>query len=381
MISKEPYLPIDRTKLSKALVNDANKILLRPQEWYDQGAVKTVHDEVKSIDFDKKTVTTASGESYAYSKLVLATGGTPKSLPMPGFKDLGNIFPLRSIPDVQKILDAVGESKGKKVVIVGSGFIGLEIAGALASDNTVTIVDMIDVPLKAVLGTEVGSGVQKMFEGKGVKFHMNAGVEKASASKSDSSKVGAVHLKDGTVLDADLVVAGVGVGPATEYLKDNKSVKLEKDGSISVDRLQRVPDVKDVYAIGDIATFPYDGPTSDGTLTRIEHWNVAQNQGRTVGAHVAGATTEPKKYIPIFWSALNGQVRYCGNTPNGWDDVVVDGSPAEGKFAAYYCKGDTVGAVATLGRDPIMVKAVDLMERRKMLSKKDIVAGKDIMAV
>lgn len=363
------------------MITDADKILLHQKEWYDEGGVTLIQDEVTGVDFDKKAVTTKSGQSHAYSKLVLATGGTPKSLPLPGFKELGNIFPVRVVPDIQQIMTAIGESKGKKIVVVGSGFIGLEAAGALAKDNTVTVVDMIDVPLKAVLGSEVGAGIQKLFEAKGVKFYMNAGVEKAAASSSDSSKVGAIHLKDGTALEADIVISGVGVGPATEFLRDNKSVTLEKDGALTVDRQFRVPGVEHVYAIGDIARFPYDGPTSDGALTRIEHWNVAQNQGRTVGAQLAGSKKEPKKFIPIFWSALTGQMRYCGNTPNGWDHVVVDGSPSEGKFAAYYCKGDTVGAVATMGRDPIMVKAVDLMERRKMLSKTDLQAGKDILVM
>jgi NADPH-dependent 2,4-dienoyl-CoA reductase/sulfur reductase-like enzyme len=294
---------------------------------------------------------------------------------------LGNIFLLRSVPDVQKIVSALGESKGKNVVIVGSGFIGLEVANAMAKDNQVTVVDMLDVPLKPVLGSEVGSGIQKLFEGKGVKFHMDAGVEKAAPSANDSSKVGAVHLKDGTILYADFVVSGIGVGPATEYLRGNSSVQLDRDGALTVDRHFKVPGVQDIYAIGDIARFPYDGPTGNGALTRIEHWSVAQNHGRAVGASLSSTNATPKRYLPIFWSALTAQMRYCGNLPNGWDEVHIDGNPAEGKFAAYYAKDGVVGAVATMGKDPIMVKSMDLMERGIMPSKSELEKGADVLAL
>ena len=381
LIHKEAYLPIDRTTRSTALIADASQLLLRPQEWYDSAGIQTVNDEVTAVDFSAKKVATASGKSYPYTKLVLATGGAPRNLPLPGFKELGNVFVLRSVAHVQAILGAVGEKKGKKIVVVGSGFIGLEVANALAKDNTVTVVDMADVPLKMVLGSDVGAGVQKMFEANGVHFHMNAGVEKATPSSADASKVGAVHLKDGTAIEADLVVVGVGVGPATEFLKDNSAITLEKDGSLKVGRDLAVDGLSDVWAIGDIATFPYDGPTGNGKPTRIEHWNVSQNQGRAVAAGFADPKHVPKNYIPVFWSALGSQLRYCGNTPHGWDGLVLKGKPDEAKFSAFYCKGDEVAAVATMGMDPVMVKAAVLMEQGKMPSKKELDGGLDILSV
>lgn len=120
LISSEPNLPIDRTKLSKALIADASKVELRPKDWFKTSAIDIVSDEVSSVDFNKKAVSTASGSSYAYTKLILATGGIPKKLPLPGFKELENVFLLRSIPDVQAILSAIGEEKKKNVVVVGS---------------------------------------------------------------------------------------------------------------------------------------------------------------------------------------------------------------------------------------------------------------------
>jgi NADPH-dependent 2,4-dienoyl-CoA reductase/sulfur reductase-like enzyme len=131
VITKEGYQPIDRTKLSKALLA------------YKDASIDFVEGEVKAVDFSSKKVSTKSGQDFEYSKLVLATGGTPRWLPLDGLKgDLGNVFLLRTLPDTQNILKAVGDN-GKKVVVVGSSFIGMEVGNCLASmKNDVTIVGM-----------------------------------------------------------------------------------------------------------------------------------------------------------------------------------------------------------------------------------------------
>ncbi|KAM5466387.1 Apoptosis-inducing factor 1 [Microsporum audouinii] len=387
MISKEPNLPLDRTKFSKALIADPSRIELRPKDWYSNVSVETVSDEVTAVDFEKKSVATKSGKSYPYTKLVLATGGTPRRLPLPGFKELNNIFTLRYVTDVQAILAAVGE-KGKNIVVIGSSFIGMEVGNALAKENKVTIVGMESAPLERVMGAEVGRVFQRNLEKSGVKFHMSASVEKATPSSADASKVGTVHLKDGTELPADLVILGVGVAPATEYIKENRSVKLEGDGSLKTDESFAVEGLKDVFAIGDIATYPYHGPGGQNgkAHVRIEHWNVAQNSGRSVGRTITHSATsshpiKPKPFIPIFWSALGAQLRYCGNTMNGYDDVVMKGELENAKFAAFYTLGDTVVAVATMGMDPIVSKSAELMRRGNMPGKKELQAGTDVLTV
>lgn len=381
MISKEPNLPIDRTKLSKALIADKSKVEWRSQEWFDSASIATVSDEVKSVDFKSKSVTTQSGKSYPYTKLILATGGTPKALPLPGFKDLSNVFLLRTIPDVQAILGAVGEKKGKNVVIIGSSFIGMEVANALSSDNTVNVVGMESTPLEKVMGSEVGRIFQRLVSKSGVKFHMSASVDSAKPAEDDPSRVGSVSLKDGTSIPADLVVLGVGVTPATEYLQETSGIQLEKDGSVRTNESFEVEGQAGVYAIGDIATYPYHGPGGNGTLTRIEHWNVAQNAGRCVAASIAKPQVAPKAFIPVFWSAMGSQLRYCGNTPNGWDELVLQGQPDEAKFAAFYGKGDTVVAVASMQMDPVMSKSAELMRRKKMPSLSELRSGKNVLEV
>lgn len=380
VISKEGYLPIDRPKLSKALLTDVEKLQWRNKDFYDSGSIHWVDEEVVDVDFSGRSVTTKSGGKHAYGKLILATGGTPRLLPLQGFKVLENIFTLRNIDDTKKIVDAIGD-KGKKIVIIGSSFIGMEVANATAKDNSVTVVGMETVPLERVLGKEIGAGIQKAVEQSGVKFYMSAGVDKAEPSGSDPSKVGAVYLKDGTKLEADLVILGVGVSPATEFLRENKVLRLEGDGSIKTDDSYLVAGLKDVYAVGDIATFPYRGPGGEGKYTRIEHWDVAQNSGRTAAHHIINGKIKEDVSIPVFWSALGAQLRYCGNTANGWDDVVIQGDVDAKSFAAFYCKGETVVAVATMGKDPVMVQSSELMRIKKMPNKTDLQGGLDVLSL
>ncbi|KAK5654754.1 hypothetical protein OQA88_7079 [Cercophora sp. LCS_1] len=381
VVSNEGYLPIDRPKLSKALLTDLSKLQWRDAEWYKSGSVDIVQDEVVDVDFAAKTVSTKSGGKFAYTKLVLSTGGTPRLLPLQGFKVLGNIFTLRNVGDAGKINEAIGD-KGKKIVIIGSSFIGMEIAVATSGGNDVTVVGMEKAPLERVLGETVGNFIKKGVESKGVKFYLSAGVEKAEPSASDPSKVGSVWLKDGTKLDADIVILGVGVAPATEYLRNNSVVRLEGDGSLKTDESFSVVGLKDVYAIGDIATYPYHGPGGGGRYVRIEHWNVAQNAGRTVAAHITNPNVKPEFFTPVFWSALGAQLRYCGNTiASGWDDVVLQGTPDEGKWVAYYTKDDTVVAMASMGMDPVMAQCAQLMQLNKMPSKKQIQGGLDVLSL
>lgn len=380
LISNEGYLPIDRTKLSKALLTDVSKLQFRDKDWYESGSVEIVNDEAVAVDFGDKTVKTKSGGSFAYWKLVLATGGTAKMLPLQGFKVLGNIFTLRNVGDAKKIVEAIGD-KGKKIVVVGSSFIGMEVANATAADNEVTIVGMEDTPLERVLGKDVGAALQKALEGKGVKFYMGASVDKAEPSSADPGMVGAIALKDGTRLEADLVILGVGVAPATQYLRENSILKLEDDGSLKTDETFGVIGLKDVYAIGDIASYPYHGPGGEGKYIRIEHWNVAQNAGRTVAGHILAPTRKPVPFTPVFWSALTAQLRYCGNTVGGYDDTVIQGSLEESKWAAYYTKGETVVAVASMGMDPVMTQSAELMALGKMPSKSQLKGGLNVLDI
>lgn len=264
VLSRETTQPFDRTKLSKALIGDLSKVAWRSEDFYRKASIDMIEDEATSVDFDKKTVSTKSGKDYPYTKLILAPGASPKSLPLDGLKkdDLENVFLLRSLVHTQAINKALGdgEKSPKKVVVIGSSFIGMEVANCIASKkHNVTVVGMESAPTESVFGAKVGNIFKALLEKNGVKFVMDAKVSHAAPSSSNKAYVGAVHLKGGQVLEADVVILGVGVAPATEFLKENKSVKLEDDGSIKVDERFAVAGLDGVFAIGDIATYPYKG--------------------------------------------------------------------------------------------------------------------------
>ncbi|KAJ6264371.1 LOW QUALITY PROTEIN: hypothetical protein Dda_0517 [Drechslerella dactyloides] len=351
VLSKEAYPPIDRTKLSKALITDPGKITLRDLDFL-KGLDVEFHTStvVKSVDFDAHSVVTEDGSTFNYKKIVLATGATPRQLPLKGFKELGNIFVIRTVDTAKAIVDAVGLDGGKKIVVIGSSFIGMEVANFLVGKkHEVTVIQEYS-KMERVMGKQVGASFQTILEKKGVKFYMKASVEAAEPNASNTSLVGSVTLKDGTSLEADAVILGVGVAPATEAFK---SLPLEKDGSLRVDENFQITATRDAYAVGDIATYPYRGPGGGpDSFTRIEHWNVAQNAGRSAAKHIATGKT-PHFFTPIFWSALGVQLRYCGNTVGGYDDVIIQGSLEENRFVAYYTSGEKVVAVATMQKDPV----------------------------
>jgi len=386
VISSEGYQPIDRTRLSKALMTDLSKAAWRTPDFYKSASIEMIDDEVTNVDFESKSISTKSGKSLPYTKLILATGGSPNSLPLDGLKpgELDNVFLLRTLKHTQAITSALGEDSPKKVVIIGSSFIGLEVAKCLVGmKHDVTVVGMESAPVETVFGPELGNIIKALLEKEGVKFHMKAEVSHASPSESDKSKVGAVHLKDGTKYPAEIVIEGVGVKPATNFLKESKGApSLNKDGSLTVDDTFAVNGLKDVFAIGDIATYPYKGHQ-----VRIEHWNVAQNAGRTVAKTINQPKAKQKPFVPIFWSALGMQLRYCGHAgpmTGGYDDVIFKGETKDLdklSFAAYFFKGDDVQAVATMGKDPVMSKCSELMRRGKMLGRKDIENGVDVLEV
>ncbi|KAG9946563.1 rubredoxin-NAD(+) reductase, partial [Aureobasidium melanogenum] len=386
VVSRENTQPLDRTKLSKALITDQSKIVWRSMEFYKEASVDFTWGNVSKVDFNNRSVETDDGKKLNYTKLIMASGGTPKWLPMDGLKgDLENVFVLRALPHAQSIMKAAGENGGKKIVVIGSSFIGMEVGNCLAGmKHDVTIIGMEEEPMMTVMGKQLGKTFRGLLEKNGVKFKLSAEVEGAKPSESNSKMVGSVQLKDGTNLPADLVIEGVGVRPSTDYLQEAKEIQLNKDGSVNVNEKFQVEGLKDVFAIGDIATYPYHGPGGNGKPVRIEHWDVAQNAGRSVAATINNPSASPKPFIPVFWSALGAQLRYCGNTPNGYDDVIIQGETDAQKgpsFVAYFHKGEEIVAVASMMKDPYMTQSAELMRRKKMPSKSEIQKGVDILEI
>ncbi|KAI0032524.1 flavoprotein [Vararia minispora EC-137] len=380
VISKEPHAPIDRTKLSKALVSEASKLELRsPAELKIKlGVTLRTNSTVTHVDTDRRIVILENQEGISYESLVLSTGAIPRRLPVEG-TDGPNVYVLRDIEHTKLLDEACKE--GKRLVIIGTSFIGLEAAVAVSKRKLASIdmVSLTEFPLEAVLGKAVGAGIQKFQESQGVKFHASTSVS-AIRSKDDGSSE--VELSSGVALPADVVLMAVGVRPATDFLKDS-GFELERDGSLSVDEYLRVPGRENVYAIGDIATYKQ---VLYGGSRRIEHWNVAQNHGRAVGKTIAGLASgkqgwmQPFVKVPIFWSAQGQQLRYCG-IDTSYDNVIIKGDPNEMKFIAYYVNAGKIIAVATMQHDPIVSKAAELFRLGLMPTPDEVRAGKSPLEV
>ncbi|KAH8550711.1 hypothetical protein BGW37DRAFT_498138 [Umbelopsis sp. PMI_123] len=335
VVSREDYLPIDRPKVSKTFgTGDPAGIQLRDaNHWNDLGVEFKLGTDVTSVDAKAKSVTLSTGENWSWNHLVLATGGWPKRIPIPGV-DLQNVFTLRTVHDnnnIQKTIKSFGTKPN--VVVIGSSFIGMEFAAVASKDANVTVVGMEKTPFERVLGEKVGGALGELHKSNGVNLVLSANVEALEAN-ANGSAVGNVNLKSGQTLPADVVVLGVGVGPQTDYLRKSPGFTLEKDGSLKVDQHFRVEGFDNIYATGDIATFPYQ---HTGQPLRIEHWGFAENTGRTVALNISN---KAKKFthVPYFWTAQHGKsIRYAGFAKE-YDDVIIQGDLKELAFAAYYAR-------------------------------------------
>ncbi|KAI8913491.1 hypothetical protein EDD86DRAFT_231820 [Gorgonomyces haynaldii] len=375
ILSREPYLPVDRPKLSKSIKVDASKIALRTQEDLDKLDIEIqLSTTVTDVNTKEKNVT-ANGKKIKYDHLVVATGGDPRTLPFPG-KDLKNIFVMRDVKD----------ANNPKVVIVGSSFIGMEAASILAKIASVTVIGMEKVPFERVLGTRVGQAMQKLNQHNGINLIMEAVTERYEPSDEDPSSVGYVVLKSGTKIPCDFVILGAGVIPKTDFLKSS-GIPIDKDQGVSVDEHLQT-NIPDVYCIGDIARYPYH---LTGEKCRIEHWSVAQNQGRVVAANIVAKLQQKPlqvfKHIPYFWTVQFGKsIRYVGHATS-FDETVVQGSTdmdAEGQglaFVVYYIRKGKVVAVCSLGKDPVVSHCSELMRLDKMPSASELRAGLDILTI
>lgn len=318
-----------------------------------------------NVDSKEQTVRTDKGNEIKYDYLVLATGGKPRSLAIPGAQ-LKNIYQLRSPQDGNAIVE---KARNKNVVVVGSSFIGTEVASYLADKAaSVTIICRTDVPLENSMGKEIGAYVKKLHESKGVKFVTNAQV----VSFQGDEEVRSVQLSGATeeTILADVVVLGIGVLPTTDYLEN---VDLDEQGNVLVNEFLQ-SSVSNIFAGGDIARFPLDLPDIK-TKACIGHWQLAQSHGRLIGLNIGQEMMQPLRSVPFFWTVQYGKsLRFAGYVPT-FDDILYEGDVSEGSFVAYYCQGDKVLGVATLGKDPVAADFANLLLAGKSVGKSEALAG------
>ncbi|HEY5376352.1 MAG TPA: FAD-dependent oxidoreductase [Polyangiaceae bacterium] len=350
LIGAEDSLPVDRPNLSKDyLAGTAPEewIPLRTAEFYQEQNIELLlKTRALSIEPSSKTVQLSNGSKLRYGALLLATGASAVRPTLPG-SDLSHVCTLRTLTDSQRI---IAKSVGaKRAVLIGAGFIGLEVAAALrARGLEVTVVAPETLPLGRVLGEALGRGVQSLHEAHGVHFRLGA----------RTSAIGAqtVTLEDGGELEADLVVIGIGVRPSIELAE---AAGLALDRGVLVDEYLRTS-APDVFAAGDIARFP-DARTGD--KIRVEHWVVATRQGETAALNMLGQN-QPFGAVPFFWSAhYDCTISYVGHAES-WDRVDIAGSVDALDCAVAFRKGQQTLAVATIGRDRVSLEAELAMERR-----------------
>lgn len=369
-LSEEQHLPYDRPVLSKNLAKaaDPESLALRDLPYLEEHDIEFRKGaKVASLDAQQKMVKLSSGEELHYDAALVATGAKPRTLPIPG-GNLPGVLPLRTPEDAQKI--AVACSKGKQVVVIGSSFIGMELAATLQRRGcSVTVLGMEPVPFERVLGRRVGEALKAFFESKGITFLGNSVTSEIleNPGKGDQSTL-TIKLKSGKNLPCDAAILGVGVVPNAAFVT---GAEKAKDGSLITDEKLQTS-AEGLFAAGDVATFR--SPKS-GNLMRIEHWDVATSQGRIAAQAMVGKKTSFDQ-TPFFWTSLFGKnLRYVGHCTS-FDELMIDGDLEKLKFVAYYCQQGEVKAVATMNRDPVAVAAGELMRMGIMPTAEDLKSGR-----
>ncbi len=375
MTTGEHRPPYDRTKLSKGyLAGEAPDaaLPLREGAFYERHGIEIWTERaVTSLDPEARTVTFDGRDPVTYDACLVATGSTPRRVPVEG-RDLDGVLVLRSWRDAQRIVD---HAKGAtSVVVVGSSFIGMEAASNLVARGlAVTVIGKESVPFESVLGPEVGRVFQRAAEEKGVRFRLGKGIDRIWRKDSCLRVVTGTNRND-----VDLVVMGVGVTPATGFLGD--APFRRDDGGLETDATLRLAD--GLYAAGDVAAFPY-APT--GRRVRIEHWRLAQQHGRLAARNMLDDAngevhTSPFRGVPFFWTGQFGlSLRYVGHAES-WDEVVIDGSLDDRQFLAAYVSDGEVRAVAAVGRDQDAAAVHHLMAQGRPPSPDDVRTGVDLQA-
>jgi len=337
MIFNDTSPPYDRPNLSKDYLSGnapMDWLPLRPEEWYQANNIKLKSNtSVEKIDAQAKKLTLQDGSIISFDKLLIATGADPIKLTIPG-AGIEHIHYLRTINDCDSLISSA--KNVKCAAVIGASFIGLEVAAALRKRGLeVHVIAPEAIPMAKILGPEIGLFVKKLHEDSGVIFHL----EDVSTEMGHNKLI----LKSGNIVEAELLVIGVGVRP---------NLKLAEDAGLLIDKGVLVnsflqTSVSDIYAAGDIARWP-DKIT--GQNIRVEHWVVAERQGQVAARNILGKE-QSFDVVPFFWSQHYDQtISYVGHAP-AWNRHEISGDPMSGSCSVSYYYDSKKLAVATLGRD------------------------------
>ncbi|HZP30061.1 MAG TPA: FAD-dependent oxidoreductase [Acidimicrobiia bacterium] len=341
MIGAEVHLPYDRPPLSKELLFgdwEPEQTVLRRQGYDDLDLDWRLGRRAVALDVGARVVHLDDGDRVGFDGLVLATGSTPRALP--GQPALPGIFMLRTLDDAIALRAAL--EHGPRVVVVGAGFIGAEVAAACRRRHLdVTVLEALPSPMVRGLGPRLGDALGALHRDHGVDLRVDAGV--AGFEADGAGRVARVRLADGSAVDADVVVVGVGVVPATGWL-DGSGLTVD-NGVVCDETCLAAPGI---VAAGDVARWP--NALFDGELMRLEHWTNAAEQGVMAAKRLLAtdAEAEPFAPVPFVWSdQYDVKIQVAGHVRGDDTIEIVDGSVDERRFVAIVGRaGRLVGAVA-----------------------------------
>ncbi len=384
LISQDDKAPYNRPLLSKMFLAgkmDEKYLILGGADWASNNNIDLrLQQTVSEVLPNARTIviTDADGkrEEQTADFLVVATGAEPKIPPFKG-AELDGVYTLRSMDDAKAIKNA---SDNKHVVIVGTGFIGMEVASALmeaGKATSITVVGRSRRVMANIVSESVSNALIKLHEEKGVNFVFGAGVDEINSDEdvtdNENSKVSGVTLSDGSTLAADVVILGTGVAPRTELLNE-----VNAPDGVQVDETLQLRD--GVYALGDIAK-----ATNQMGRMRIEHWRVALQHGLVTAAAILNEdnVNSLAERIPFFWTAQYGKsLRYSGHAATP-DKGILFGSPANLNYIEYYFDDDgentRTSAASSLGRDKELIAFSELLRRGHAPTRAQINAGFDII--
>jgi 3-phenylpropionate/trans-cinnamate dioxygenase ferredoxin reductase subunit len=343
LVGREPDRPYNRPPLSKSFLQGKESkedALFRPDGWWDEQRIEVLsRTSVMKLDPNAKIATLSNKEEIEFGSALLATGSNVRRLRVDGC-DLDGIHYLRAFGNSEAI-KADAEKHGRAVLIGGS-YIGCEVAASLTAAHGVDceIVMMEDVTFEPLFGKEVGGFFQGVLEEHGIKIH---GGEELDRFEGDGERVTKVVTKSGLEIDCDVVVVGIGVTPDVTLAKA-AGLEIGEQGGVKCNALLE-SSAPNIYAAGDICE--YDSPVH-GKPMRIEHWDVAFNQGKTAAFNMLGRGLE-HTVVPYFFSDLAdwSSMEYVGP---GSGDTVIRGSLDDGEFIAFYVDDGLVKAALSVGR-------------------------------
>lgn len=355
VVAEEDRLPYERPPLSKSVLKGEDPIdtvFTHDRDWYsEQGVDLRLGSPATSLDAAKHELTVGDGDVIAYERLLLATGSSPRTLQVPG-ADLDGVLYLRQIQESEALKEQLAD--GARIVIVGAGWIGLEVAAAAReAGSTVTVIEPQAAPLLGVMGEQVGGWFADLHRSHGVEFRFGDGVERI---EGDTSVTGVV-TKSGDTLAADAVVVGVGITPNTGLAE---RAGIATDNGIVTDPALRTSS-DGVWAAGDVANWR---STTLDTNVRVEHWANAQDGGLAAGRSMAGqdVTYDP---IPFFFSdQYDIGLEYAGYVPRGSNaEVVLRGDPAGNEFMAFWVVPQDDGVRVLAGMHVNVWDTIDDVQR------------------